>query len=105
MSLLRNLDADQQLCLLDIFNQSCKTGTIPGDWRTAIVAAVLKAGKPLSQPTSYSPIFLTWANSCRRSLLGWNGWQTWEMMLLTKGRAASEGPTALLTPSQMCCPS
>ena len=52
--------------LLDMFNKSFQTGTVPQAWRNAIIIPLLKAGKPASDLASFRPISLT---SCVAKLL------------------------------------
>ncbi|XP_072145534.1 uncharacterized protein [Dermacentor andersoni] len=57
--MLRNLDGDQLLLLLDAYNNVWRTGSIPDEWSEAIVVPLLKAGKAASSPASYRPVSLT----------------------------------------------
>ena len=52
--------------LLDMFNTSFLTGTVPQAWRNAIIIPLLKAGKSASDLASFRPISLT---SCVAKLL------------------------------------
>ncbi|XP_075556524.1 uncharacterized protein LOC142588571 [Dermacentor variabilis] len=57
--MLRNLDGDQLLLLLDAYNNVWRTGCIPDEWNEAVVVPLLKAGKAASNPASYRPVSLT----------------------------------------------
>jgi hypothetical protein len=52
--------------LLDLFNRSFLSGTVPQAWRNAIIIPLLKAGKSASDLASFRPISLT---SCVAKLL------------------------------------
>ena len=56
---LKNLGAKGKQFLLDLFNESFKTATIPQAWKSGIIIPILKAGKPASKLESYRPISLT----------------------------------------------
>ncbi|GFT85874.1 putative RNA-directed DNA polymerase from transposon BS [Trichonephila clavipes] len=45
--------------LLDIFNQSWKSGRLPHEWKRATIIPIRKPGKVLSSPESYRPVALT----------------------------------------------
>ena len=45
--------------LLEIFNESFRSGFCAQVWRNAIIISLLKAGKPASQLASYRPVSLT----------------------------------------------
>ncbi|GFY31169.1 putative RNA-directed DNA polymerase from transposon BS [Trichonephila clavipes] len=45
--------------LLDIFNQSCKSGRLPHEWKRATIIPIRKSGKVLSSPESYRSVALT----------------------------------------------
>ncbi|XP_054933470.2 uncharacterized protein [Dermacentor andersoni] len=57
--MLRNLAASEQQRLLDCYNDIWRSGQVPESWRTAIVAPILKAGKPAGNVSSYRPASLT----------------------------------------------
>ena len=52
--------------LLDLFNRSFISGTVPQAWRNAVIIPLLKAGKSASDLASFHPISLT---SCVAKLL------------------------------------
>ena len=52
--------------LLEIFNLSLSEGDVPQIWRNAIIAPLLKQGKPASNLASFRPISLT---SCAIKLM------------------------------------
>ncbi|GFU48174.1 putative RNA-directed DNA polymerase from transposon BS [Trichonephila clavipes] len=45
--------------LLDIFNQSWKSGRLPHEWKRTPIIPIRKPGKVLSSPESYRPVALT----------------------------------------------
>ena len=45
--------------LLEIFNDSWRTGVSPAHWINAIIVPLLKRGKPASQIDSFRPVSLT----------------------------------------------
>jgi hypothetical protein len=45
--------------LLNLFNQIWKEGTLPREWKHAIITPIRKPEKDQSDPTSYRPISLT----------------------------------------------
>ena len=57
--MLRNLSKPALKVLLDIYNCTWESGTLPGDWKHAIVAPFIKPGKDPSKPEAYRPIALT----------------------------------------------
>ncbi|XP_072145536.1 uncharacterized protein [Dermacentor andersoni] len=57
--MLRNLDGDQLLLLLDAFNEVWRTGSIPDEWNEAVVVPLLKAGNAANNPASCRPVSLT----------------------------------------------
>ena len=65
-SFLKNLGPKASQKLLDILNESFRTGVVPRIWRHAVIIPIIKAGKPGSQLSSYRPISLT---SCVVKLL------------------------------------
>ena len=65
-SFLKNLGPKASQKLLDILNESFRTGAVPRIWRHAVIIPIIKAGKPGSQLSSYRPISLT---SCVVKLL------------------------------------
>ena len=65
-SFLKNLGPKANQKLLDLLNESFRTGKVPRIWRHAIIIPIIKAGKPSSQLISYRPISLT---SCVVKLL------------------------------------
>lgn len=56
--LLKELHHEIAPFLLKIFQSSLKTGIVPEDWKSALVAPVYKKG-PKSKPSNYRPISLT----------------------------------------------
>ena len=65
-SFLKNLGPKASKHLLDILNESFRSGKVPRVWRHAVIIPLIKAGKPSSQLSSYRPISLT---SCVVKLL------------------------------------
>ena len=57
-NLLKELSNEIAPFLTMIFRSSLQTGTVPNDWRTAIIAPVYKKG-PKCKPSNYRPISLT----------------------------------------------
>lgn len=60
--LLKELHHEIAPFLLKIFQSSLKTGIVPNDWKSALVAPVYKKG-PKSKPSNYRPISLTCISS------------------------------------------
>ena len=50
------------ICLTEYMNRA----SLPSIWSTAIVAPILKPGKPKTSPNSYRPIALTCTNTMRK---------------------------------------
>ena len=57
--LLKHLPFRSLSCLLDVYNQVWRTGSLPGSWKEAIVIPIPKPGKDTTNPGSYRPIALT----------------------------------------------
>ena len=57
--MLKHLGNTSLLKLLEIFNYSWETGTLPQIWREATVIPILKKGKDKKKPASYRPISMT----------------------------------------------
>ena len=57
--MIRNLSMPAPKVLLDIYKCAWDSGTLPGDWKHAIVVPFIKPGKDPSKPESYRPIALT----------------------------------------------
>jgi hypothetical protein len=55
---LSNLTLEYKLWLLDIFNESLSSSTIPTEWKTALIIPIPKPHKPLTNVSSYHPISL-----------------------------------------------
>ena len=53
-----HLGSEAKQRLLDIYNQSWKTGTFPTSWKQAIIIHILKKGKDRHSKTIYRPISL-----------------------------------------------
>ncbi|UYV72511.1 hypothetical protein LAZ67_9003466, partial [Cordylochernes scorpioides] len=57
--MISNLDKNGKEILLDIFNNSWKTGKLPQDWKTATIIPIKKLDKSADDPKNYRPISLT----------------------------------------------
>ena len=57
--IMKHLDNTTLLKLLEIFNYSWETGTLPQIWREALMIPVFKKGKDKRKPASHRPISLT----------------------------------------------
>jgi len=57
--MLTHLGNKATCTLLDVFNHSWATGTLPQTWREARMIPILKKGKYSKQAVSYRPISLT----------------------------------------------
>ena len=57
--MLKNLGNRAMLKVLEVFNLSWETGTLPQIWREAVMIPILKKGKDKKKPASYRPISLT----------------------------------------------
>ena len=57
--MLMNIGEKTKRKLLQIFNTTWKTGTVPRKWKEAIMIPIKKEGKPKNKPESYRPISLT----------------------------------------------
>jgi len=57
--MIKHLSKPALKVLLDIYNCAWNSGTLPGDWKHAIVVPFIKPGKDPSKPESYRPIALT----------------------------------------------
>lgn len=58
-SMLKNLPDVAIKIILDVYNQIWNEGTLPKDWKNAIVIPVAKPGKDATKSSSYRPIALT----------------------------------------------
>ena len=58
-ALIRNLDHECRMFLLDLYNRIWEEGSFPASWRVAIVIPIAKPGKEPSDVNSYRPISLT----------------------------------------------
>lgn len=58
-SILKQLPIESKHLLLQLFNQSWKTGSTPDSWSEAIIMPILKQNKDKHDPASYRPISLT----------------------------------------------
>ncbi|UYV65980.1 hypothetical protein LAZ67_3006054 [Cordylochernes scorpioides] len=57
--MISNLGKNGKDKLLDIFNNSWKTGKLPQDWKTATIIPIKKLDKSADDPKNYRPISLT----------------------------------------------
>ncbi|UYV80255.1 hypothetical protein LAZ67_18002170 [Cordylochernes scorpioides] len=57
--MISNLGKNCKERLLDIFNNSWKTGKLPQDWKTATIIPIKKLDKSADDPKNYRPISLT----------------------------------------------
>ncbi|UYV64603.1 hypothetical protein LAZ67_3001280 [Cordylochernes scorpioides] len=57
--MISNLGKNGKERLLDIFNNSWKTGKLPQDWKTATIIPIKKLEKSADDPKNYRPISLT----------------------------------------------
>ncbi|UYV77421.1 hypothetical protein LAZ67_15000963, partial [Cordylochernes scorpioides] len=57
--MISNLGKNGKEILLDIFNNSWKTGKLPQDWKTATIIPIKKLDKSADDPKNYRPISLT----------------------------------------------
>ncbi|UYV81433.1 hypothetical protein LAZ67_20001180, partial [Cordylochernes scorpioides] len=57
--IISNLGKNGKEKLLDIFNNSWKTGKLPQDWKTATIIPIKKLDKSVDDPKNYRPISLT----------------------------------------------
>ncbi|UYV64376.1 EAF1 [Cordylochernes scorpioides] len=57
--MISNLGKNGKEKLLDIFNNSWKTGKLPQDWKTATIIPIKKLDKSADDPKNYRPISLT----------------------------------------------
>ncbi|UYV63814.1 hypothetical protein LAZ67_2005741 [Cordylochernes scorpioides] len=57
--MISNLGKNGKERLLDIFNNSWKTGKLPQDWKTATIIPIKKLDKSADDPKNYRPISLT----------------------------------------------
>ncbi|UYV83615.1 hypothetical protein LAZ67_23001636, partial [Cordylochernes scorpioides] len=57
--MISNLGKNGKEKLLDIFNNSWKTGKLPQDWKTATIIPIKKLDKSADDPKNYQPISLT----------------------------------------------
>ena len=62
--ILKGIPKNGLLTLLKIYNLVWNRGTIPSDWKHAVVVPILKPTKPNDDPSSYCPISLT-SNLCK----------------------------------------
>ena len=62
--ILKEIPKNGLLTLLKIYNLIWNRGTIPSDWKHAVVVPILKPTKPNDDPSSYRPISLT-SNICK----------------------------------------
>ena len=58
-AMVKNMGTTMKQWLLDIYNESWKTGEVPGLWKKAEIIPILKPGKDPSKPDSYRPVSLT----------------------------------------------
>ena len=63
---LANLTLEYKLWLLNIYNDSFYSNTVPMEWKTALIIPIAKPNKPLTNVSSYRPISLL---SCVGKLL------------------------------------
>ncbi|UYV81132.1 hypothetical protein LAZ67_20000127 [Cordylochernes scorpioides] len=57
--MISNLGKNGKERLLDIFNNSWKTGKLPQDWKSATIIPIKKLDKSADDPKNYQPISLT----------------------------------------------
>ncbi|UYV80245.1 hypothetical protein LAZ67_18002138, partial [Cordylochernes scorpioides] len=57
--MISNLGKNGKEKLLDVFNNSWKTGKLPQDWKTATIITIKKLDKSANDPKNYRPISLT----------------------------------------------
>ncbi|UYV75923.1 hypothetical protein LAZ67_13001821, partial [Cordylochernes scorpioides] len=57
--MISNLGKNGKEILLEIFNNSWKTGKLPQDWKTATIIPIKKLDKSADDPKNYRPISLT----------------------------------------------
>jgi len=55
---LSNLPPDYKMWLLRLFNESFASGTVPREWKTALIIPIPKPNKALTSTNSYRPISL-----------------------------------------------
>ena len=58
-SMIKEMPDQANEQLLNLFNQIWKEGTLPREWKHAIITPIRKPEKEQSDPTSYRPISLT----------------------------------------------
>ncbi|UYV63808.1 TMCO1 [Cordylochernes scorpioides] len=63
--MISNLGKNGKERLLDIFNNSWKTGKLPQNWKTATIIPIKKLDKSADDPKNYRPISLTKINSSK----------------------------------------
>ncbi len=56
---LKHLGPVGRRLLLELLNDSWRTGQVPADWRRAEIVPILKKGKDKNAPASYRPVALT----------------------------------------------
>jgi ribonuclease HI/exonuclease III len=57
--MIKNAPTKYKTKILRLFNTCWEEGSVPPQWKEAIVAPIPKAGKPRNNPSSYRPIALT----------------------------------------------
>ncbi len=58
-SMIKNVPEVAIKALLDLYNHIWNEGSLPEDWKSAIVIPVVKPGKDATKSNSYRPIALT----------------------------------------------
>ena len=64
--MLRNLPISYKMYILDLFNQSWNTETLPDAWKTSLLIPIVKPNKNSTVMSSYRPISLL---SCLSKLM------------------------------------
>ena len=104
--MIKNLNSQNRIILLQFFNDLYKSGEMPSDWKMAYVIPLLKKGKDPLSPGSYRPISLTsclcklYERMLNRRLTWVSGRKKWcdrDQNGYCRGKGTTDGLVALET--------